>query len=70
MDGKKLYLITATTKTEGLVLSEVFENLDDALDFETNGVDGQLRSEYGNKMADCDSLSIGFGPLTLHVNSK
>ncbi len=65
MDSKTLYLVSATTKTEGLVLSEVFENVDDALYFETHGVDKQLRTEYGDGMADSDSLQVGFSKLKL-----
>ena len=56
----KLYLITATTTTSGLVLSEIFENEADALDFEKNGVRKQLLEEYGYNMANAESLTIGF----------
>ena len=70
MNDEKLYLVTATTKTEGLVLSEVFENLEDALEFETKEVKNQLRNAYSDAMADNDTLQIGFGTLKLHTKQN
>ena len=62
----ELYLITATTRSEGLVLSEIFQDVDEALYFEKNGVIRQLRTNYGESMANCDSLQIGFRPMKVH----
>ena len=63
-----LYLVYATTKNEGLVLRKLFDDLDDALTFEKEGVKKQLREHYGEAMVNCDDLQIGFGtfPLPLH----
>ena len=54
-----VYVIYATTAVEGIVLLEVFTDLDKALTFEKDDVDAQLRRNYGDKMADCESLQIG-----------
>ena len=67
---KQLYLITATTDTEGLVLNEIFEDVGDALAFERDGVKRQLREHYGDSMADAESLSIGFHSVILHESEK
>lgn len=55
----ELHVITACTKSCGVVLVEVFDDLEKANDFMTNGVDAQLRKEYGDAMADDKTLSIG-----------
>lgn len=68
-NAKTIYLITATVDGSGLVLHEVFENLQDALDFENNdGVRKQLRREYSDAMADDPSLTRGMATLQLHKN--
>lgn len=67
--NKELYLIYATTDSSGLVLNEIFENMDDALEFEKNEVKKQLLANYGEKMVNCKSLQIGFGKVPLHTNT-
>ena len=67
---KKLFLISVVEPGSGLVLNEVFEDIDDALHFEKHGVKDQLRAEYGDKMADCKDLAIGFHIMALHQPSK
>ena len=65
MSNKKIYVVSATTTIEGLVLLELFEDIDDALSFEKNGVKKQLRNEYSDKMADCPDLQIAFSTRIL-----
>jgi len=67
---KKVYLVTASTKPEGLVVSEIFEDIDEALAFDEDGIEKQLEKEYGKEILESSSLTYGFATHILHEKKE
>jgi len=62
----EIYVVAAHVDGNGIVMSEVFEDIDEALEYEKNGMDAQIREEYGDLMADHPSLETMFATRKLH----
>ena len=66
----RVYVVTAEVEGSGIIVMELFEDCDDALQFQASGLDSQIRTEYGDVAADHPSLTTGFSTRKLHPKTQ
>ena len=67
---KEVFIVTAVHDNDGVVIQEVFENQQKALDFESKNIRQHLLKHYGENMLrsyDEDKIAISFHVRTIKI---